>query len=178
MTRPSLDARLTEEEFRRWYWLRAELAVFARERGVAASGSKQDLADRIAASLAGRPQPLITRLRVTAQLQGPLTDDTPIPPGQRSNQRLRAWFVERIGAGFRFDATMRAYLLDGGHTLGEAVEHWHATRDPGPKPIAEQFELNRFARHWHAEHPHGDRENMLAAWRRHRALPRDARAAG
>ncbi|MCJ1698431.1 hypothetical protein MT356_01770 [Rathayibacter festucae] len=44
-----------------------------------------------------------------------------------------------------------------------------------PRPIDPRFELNRFTRAWHAEHPDGDRSGLLAAWQEYRALPADAR---
>ena len=166
---------MTEFEFRRWYWLREELVAFARVLGVSPAGSKRELADRIADALAGRPIRRVTTARTGVQLEGPLTESTVIPVGQRSTQLLREWFEERIGPRFRFDATMREYLAGGGATLGDAVAHWHASRGGGPKPLEPQFELNRFTRAWHAEHPGGTRDELLAAWRVYRALPVEAR---
>ena len=48
--RPPLTAELTGAELRRWYFLRDELAAFARRLGVSAAGGKQDLTDRLAAA--------------------------------------------------------------------------------------------------------------------------------
>ena len=53
--RPPLTDKLSGAEFRRWYWLKDELSGFARSLGVTAAGSKQVLAERIAARLDGRP---------------------------------------------------------------------------------------------------------------------------
>jgi hypothetical protein len=53
--RPPLTDRLSGAEFRRWYWLKDELAGFARSLGVRATGSKQVLTDRISAKLDGLP---------------------------------------------------------------------------------------------------------------------------
>ncbi|WP_141898293.1 SAP domain-containing protein [Paramicrobacterium agarici] len=52
--RPALSAALSEQEFRRWYWLKEELQRFARSLGVSASGSKDVLSARIAAHLSDR----------------------------------------------------------------------------------------------------------------------------
>ena len=89
----------------------------------------------------------------------------------RSDQVLRAWFVEQIGPGFRFDGPMRTFIAEGGRTLGDAVDHWYAIRHRGPQEIEPQFELNRFGRAWRAAHPGSTHTLMLAAWAHHRALP-------
>lgn len=62
---------------------------------------------------------------------------------------LREHFRREIGPAFTFDAAMRTFISDGnGRTLGEAVAHWHATRDAAsrPQPIGPQFELNAYLR--------------------------------
>lgn len=113
-----------------------------------------------------------------AALTEPLTAATVIPAGQRCSQQLRAFFTAEIGAGCRFDAAMRYFIADGaGRTLGDAIQHWHATHAEEPREIGAQFELNRFLRDWHAAHPGAGREAALAAWRDHRSRPVDGRAA-
>ncbi|MEU7555004.1 hypothetical protein AB0B01_22130 [Streptomyces sp. NPDC044571] len=70
---------------------------------------------------------------------------------------------------------MRDYVAGhAGHTLAEAVAHWHDTRGRAAEPpeIGAQFELNRFLRDWHTRHPDGTRREALAAWQVHRARPR------
>ena len=100
-----------------------------------------------------------------------------IPAGQRCSQELRAWFKERIGPDFHFDAEMRAFFAgaDGTQTLAGAVEHWHRTRGSVPGEIGTQFEYNRFTRAWHSAHPGGTREALLAAWTLYRSRPVDER---
>jgi len=89
---------------------------------------------------------------------------------------LREFFEAELGPSFIFDRVMRSFISNGvGRTLGDAIHEWHSTRGAMPKPIAEQFELNRFTRRWHAEHPVGGRAELLAAWRVYRSLPEDAR---
>ncbi len=81
--------------------------------------------------------------------------------------------------GFAFDETMRSFVAQGaGRTLGEAVAHWHATREEAarPSPIGAQFELNAFLRRRRSTHPGEGREAALAAWREYRSRPVDQRA--
>jgi len=84
----------------------------------------------------------------------------------------RPYLTERLGPRFRFDAHVREFVAAGaGRTLDELVAHWEATRTAPPRPIASQFELNRFLRRWHLDHPGRSHAAALAAWRAYRARP-------
>ncbi|MFF3323784.1 DUF6434 domain-containing protein [Streptomyces sp. NPDC002889] len=181
-TRPLLTAALPGSELLRWYWTLAELTRLARSMRVPATGGKAALTARLAAALDGAPLPVMVRAvparrpRAAAQLAAPVGAGTVIPEGQRCSQVLRAYFAREIGPAFHFDAFMRAFIADGaGRTLGEAVRHWHDTREAaaGPQEVGAQFEFNRFVRKWHAGHPSGTRAEALDAWREHRARPRN-----
>jgi hypothetical protein len=177
--RPSLFEVGTGAELTRWYWLKTELIGYAREQGIVSTGSKADLIERIAAHLDGRPLAPAAAGRPSAgsaQLSGPLDADTVIPAGQRASRALRAYFIDAVGPSFRFDDAMRTFIADGaGRTLGEAVDHWNATRDRPRTDIGAQFEFNRFIRDWHRDHPSGTRAGARAAWARYRSLPVDRR---
>lgn len=109
--RPPLSDALSETEFTRWYWTMAELQPFARTIGIASSGPKAAWTDRIAAHLAGRPEPQRVGALEPAsmQLTGELSRATRIPKGQRSTTHLRAFFDTEIGSSFRFNGHMRAF---------------------------------------------------------------------
>lgn len=167
---------MAEAEFRRWYWTMAELQPFARRLGVAARGPKLDLVERIAARLAGREITEQTPVRSAGpQLRGPLDRATVIPPGQRSTSVLRAFFEAEIGPSFRFDGHMRAFLADGGATLGDAIAHWHTTRGTPMPNTPASLEFNAFTKEWHRQHPDGTADACRAAWQRYRNQPRDRR---
>ncbi|MFJ8015665.1 DUF6434 domain-containing protein [Streptomyces sp. NPDC096339] len=183
-SRPSLTPHLTGAELLRWYWTLAELSALAREMGLSAGGGKVAVTARLAAALDGVPEPAAAPLaperpvarRTGRQLAAPVDGRTVIPPGQRCSQVLREYFTREIGPGFHFDAFMRDYIAGhAGHTLAEAVAHWHTTRARAaePREVAAQFEFNRFLRAWHADHPGGTRGEALDAWKAHRARPRD-----
>ena len=46
--RPELKKDLNVKDFRDFYWLKEELQTFCRDSGMSASGSKIEIADRIA----------------------------------------------------------------------------------------------------------------------------------
>ena len=177
--RPPLDHALSGSELMRWYWLKDELTSFARTLGVRTTGGKDVLAARIAAALDGAPyqEPRRSSSVATKKLDGTLTSSTVIPRGQPCSQAVRAWFVSQVGPSFGFDAAMRQFFADtdGSQTLQDSLDHYHATRNSGPKEIDSQFEYNRFTRSWHQAHPNGSRTELLAAWQRYRATPSDKR---
>ncbi|SJM44887.1 hypothetical protein FM102_01070 [Corynebacterium glutamicum] len=90
---------------------------------------------------------------------------------------VRAWFIEQVGATFRFDAEMRAFFseTDGTQTMNDALDYYRETRDRGSKPIDPQFEYNRFSRSWYQADPTGRREDLLHDWQEYRSLPLDQR---
>ncbi len=152
-SRPLLSTDLSEQEFLRWYWLKAELADFAREIEVRATGSKELLTARIGARLAGREfkEPTPPTASTGRQLTAPLSPTTVIPAGQRCSQVVRTWMLEQIGSSFHFDAPMREFFAqaDGTKTMQDAIDHFAATREQATKSIDRQFEYNRFTRAWH-----------------------------
>lgn len=176
-TRPALQASMSGAEFARWYWLKEELQAFAKTLDVRATGSKQVLAERIGAHLERRSftEPP-ARSKNGPQLGGLLSAGTVIPAGQRCSQEVRGWFETQV-KGFRFDAAMREFFeeTDGTQNLGDALEHWHATRDGEKRSISAQFEYNRFTRAWHAQHPDSTRDEVIAAWSDYRSRPIDER---
>ena len=107
-----------------------------------------------------------------------MTRATVLPVGQRCTQQLRRSCEAEVGSGFRFDAAVRAFVAaaDGSTTVGELLDHRQRARTSPPTEIAPQFELNRFARRWHLEHPGETRQAALVAWRHHRDLPLEQRA--
>ncbi len=173
--RPALTPALSGAELRRWYWTLAELTALARALEIPTSGGKAALTERLAAALDGEPVPPAPPRRTRGpQLTAPVHGGTVLPPGQRCSEVLRAWFTATIGPAFRFDGPMREFVAGGaGRTLDEGVAHWRATRGAPATEIAPQFELNRFLRARRSSHPGESRSAALAAWRLHRARPRD-----
>lgn len=174
VSRPALTAALAEREFVRWYWLKSELVDFCRAEGLPSVGSKQALAGRVAARLAGRPVP-----RPVAA--GPLHDRMPqrfsaatvIGRGWRLTRSLRGYFVGVHGARFRFNAVLRAFIYRGeGRTLSEASDCYRRSLAAGPGPIAEQFEYNRHMRDFFRRNPGATRAEALASWWGRRGAPR------
>lgn len=175
-SRPALSPEMDAAEFSRWYWTVAELRPFAQTLGVSSAGVKAELSARIAAALRGDAPTVAPASPARQRLTPPLTRATVIPAGVVLSRELRDWFVAEIGPQFHSDQHMRDFLRTGaGRTLGDAVDHWYATRDAPRPEIGAQFELNRFTREWRSANPGGSREELLAAWAQYRATPSDLR---
>ena len=130
---------------------------------------------RIEAALAGEPLPESPKKK-RSRLEGDLSRETVIPEGIVLSRHLRTWFEVELGPGFRSDRHLREFLRTGaGKTLGDAVDHYLATRDSGLGEIDPQFELNRFTRLWWKANPDGSREDLKRAWIEYRATPAENR---
>jgi len=173
MSRPALIANLEASEFLRWYWLKADLIAFCRERGLPTAGSKQEITQRVAEHLAGRAVPTVRSLRrATSSMPDEFTPNTVIGPGWRCSQQLRLFFEAECGKGFRFNAALRSFIATGaGQPLSEAVRAYKASLQDGPQPIAGQFEYNRHMREFKAQHPGSSHKQAVAAWWVKRGTP-------
>jgi SAP domain-containing new25/Domain of unknown function (DUF6434) len=178
--RPALSSDLSSAEFLRWYWLKSELLQFARSHGVGTAGDKPALTQRIALFLAGADVPgqqkHAARMTVSTRIAEPSTLDTVIGARQAASQQLRAFFVQVIGHRFSYDIHMRTFLAsDRTKTLGEAVDHWYASRGSLKPETLPQLEFVRFTKAWHVSNPNSSQVECRAAWKRHRSLPVDQR---
>jgi hypothetical protein len=180
--RPSLSPALAAKEFRRWYWLKEELIAFAKQERLSTTGDKPTLANRIELFLSGLDPKIASattqaaRQTVSKRLAEPLTPATVLGPKQASSQQLRRYFKQAIGPSFSYDIHMRTFLAsDHTKTLGEAVEHWHASRNAMKPDTLPQLELVRFMKAWHQANPTGTQMECRAAWQRYKDLPIDER---
>jgi hypothetical protein len=172
MPRPALTPQLSSDEFRRCYWLKEELAAYCRQQHLPTGGSKWDLTQRIAQSLAGEkhlaePAKQPTR---TANMPKTFTRNTVIGPGWRCSQELRAFFEREIGPRFHFDAIMRQFIHQGsGQTLDAAIRAWQAAQsNPEVRTIGPQFEYNQHIRDYFQAHPGGSLAEAIRAWQERR----------
>ncbi len=176
--RPALVRTLAPDVFLDWYWLKSELAKFCRAEKLPAHGSKAELTQRIAAYLeTGKRVEARPPSRPVRNMPASFTLETVIGPGWRCSGDLRRFLQQHLGAGFRFDAVMRDYVLRRpGSTLAQAIAASETARaSPGASDILPQFEFNRFTRSYREAHPSASREDVVRAWKAHRGKPRSSR---
>jgi len=164
-TRPRLSTTLHPREFAAWYWLRSELADFCRQQGLQTSGTKEQLAQRIAALLRGE-QKSPTKALKTARGVMPASFSlrTRIGPGWRCSRELSEFLKQHCGRGFRFNAPVRDYVHHRiGATLAEVVKCYQLTAK-SKRQIEPQFEYNRHVRDFYRANPGASKQQMLEAW--------------
>lgn len=166
MQRPELSIHLSEIEFQRWYWLKAELQGFCRAQGLATSGGKLQLSARIGAFLSSRPhQEALSPRPKSVAMPAVITPETIIGEGWRCSQTLRHFFESHLGAGFAFNGPLRRFIKERvGSTLADALAHYRQSLVAGPQPIASQFEYNTHMREYHRRHPSSPHAEAVAAW--------------
>lgn len=189
--RPVLSGEMSVEEFRNYYFLKEELVRFCREKGLSTGGSKAELTERVARFLGGLPgddgiavcgrssgrrvsQNGALRPRAASRDEF-LSEESVIEDGFVCSERHRAFFREKIGAGFRFVVPFQRWLrANAGRTYGEAIEAYREIMRVGgsSSEIGEQFEYNRYVRDFFADNrgKYGLREAIIC-WKYKRDLP-------
>jgi hypothetical protein len=171
MSRPRLHGSLSSSEFAAWYWLKKELIDFCRTVGLPASGSKQEIAQRIALWLDDKdPPPVQLRKRDVMPVIFELT--TVVGTGWRLTKALRGFFENECGKRFHFNGALREFFAtqaNAGKTLADAVKVYQdSLQKDAITTIAPQFEYNRHCRDFFANHPGATRAEAIAAWRKKR----------
>ncbi len=174
-SKPKLNKQIDLIHFKNHYWLKAELINFCREQGIAATGSKKALEERIETfiSLGIKTKALPKKETGDRDSKKPITRDTPVV-NYKNDAATRQFFVEQIGPSFRFNAYLRQFtdrknVIDKNVTYGDLVEGWMREEarknDPSFKTeIGDQFEYNRFTRDFFASEKGKTRADAIAAW--------------
>jgi len=175
MTRPPLTKKILINDLTGYYWLKEELAAYCRENDISASGSKQELFDRVRLYIeTGEKTAAYGKVR--GSMPKVFTRQSVIGPGWHCSQEIRYFFENEIGASFHFDGIMRNLIYNGvGMTLDEVIESWNSSRESSSpkKEIAPQFEYNRHMRAYFAEHKGATLADAIEAWKKLKALNRD-----
>ena len=96
--RPELNKNLSGAAFREWYWLKEELTAFLKENGLPATGSKTELADRIACFLdTGKVDAPKLARKASPKPVGDITLDTTIEENFVCAEKHRAFFKTQLG---------------------------------------------------------------------------------
>jgi len=172
--RPKLDPKMSVQEYKSYYWMAADLARFARQLGLRASGPKLKLSARIERRLRGLPDPhdpAATPTKGPRDSDRPLTRDTPVV-NYKSDQKTRRFFEKQIGPEFHFTYHLNQWRLARRKlTYGDLVDEWVAERkrrrsEGYQAPMAEQGKYNRFIRDFFADKKNQGKSlgDAAAAW--------------
>ena len=150
----ALGSGMNPDDLRSFYWLKTELAAFARRLGLPAEGHKPELLMRIERRLRGLPEPQERGRRRAddGRDSDKLLERSSPVVNYKSDDRTRAFFASQIGPHFHFTYHLNQYRLAKKRlTYGDLVDEWLAeyarrkTRDY-KAPIASQGEYNQYVR--------------------------------
>lgn len=171
---------LSGDEFRRWYWTKAELVEIARELGLRTGGTKFLLVDRIAASLDGVELTEPARHRPTSRFdwsREDLTPDTPLTDSYRNTDNVRRFLQANTRHPFRFSIDFMAWTkANVGATLRDAAvfadELFEAKRDGRHvQAIPAGNQWNAYLRAFMADNPDRSAADARACWAAVRSRP-------
>ncbi len=167
--KPVLERNMDSCIFRSYYYLKEELAAFCRKEGLQTTGSKTELAERIATYLETGKK---TRISYKSHRQpGPLThisNETEIEPDFVCSEKHRSFFKQIIGKSFSFNVPFQKWLKsNAGKTYQDAIEAYHQIQEEkkkGKTTIGQQFEYNTYIRDFFADNPDKSLQDAINCW--------------
>lgn len=166
-SRPELSSRMSSITFREYYYSREELVDFCRTVGLAVSGNKVEIGERIICFLdTGEKLSPAQEVR-NRQTVGTITPEDVIEENIVCSERHRAFFRDHIGSRFTFNVEFQKWLkLHAGSSYADAIEVWYALKaDKRKKPIDSQFEYNRYIRDFFAANPGMTLQDAIRCWK-------------
>jgi len=166
--RPELNKDLDSKVFLDYYWLKDELVVFCRENGLPASGSKQEITERIAVFLDSGEIVRSASVQKTGKV-GEITPDSIIEPDIVCSEKHRAFFRKQIGKSFSFNVAFQKWLkTNAGKTYKDAINAYHEIIESKKKTktkIDSQFEYNTYIRDFFADNKGHTLEDAIKCWK-------------
>lgn len=178
--RPALTKNISLENFRDYYWLKAELSAFCRNNKISPTGSKKDLQKRIEHYLKtgiklGNNKKNST-LKNHSKSDDPISLEKQIPANYKNDKFHRKFFKSVIGERFKFNVPFMEWIKSSpGKTYKEAVNEWlriESEKKSGKKyKIASQFEYNQYTRDFFRDNPSKSRKDAITYWKYKKCLP-------
>ncbi|SDL28081.1 hypothetical protein SAMN05421823_10593 [Catalinimonas alkaloidigena] len=179
-----LDSGITLKEFKKHDWLKTDLMSYCRDHQLSASGSKEELEQRIINHLTVgerkvRRRSMNTKTRVTRpkrarqKLEKPSLK-TVITPDFRGSQVNRQFFRSILGPQFRFTTRLTRWMrANVGKTFGDAIQEYQREQEDRQKGVyrpqaGPQARYNQFIRDYREAHPEATFKEAIAAWHRHK----------
>ncbi|MCL2142671.1 MAG: SAP domain-containing protein [Methanomassiliicoccaceae archaeon] len=173
--RPVLSNNTDPKIFGEYYYLKEELTAFCRSNGLQTTGSKAELTERVRTFLSTGERTVIKRTGRNASNTGAVTEGTVIGPGVVCSQRLRDFFLDKIGSSFKFNIEFLKWLRsnpestysDAVTAYGEILEERKGKRSI----IGRQFEYNTYIREFFDENPGMTLDDAIRCWKHKKSLP-------
>jgi len=182
--RPTLDKKITVNDFKDFYWLKKELVEFCKVEGLKRTGGKIEIAKRIEHYLSTRKKQVEQKIIKTKQSKfdwntESLTLKTVISDSYKNTENVRNFFEKQIGKKFKFNVKFMNWMKSNeGKTLNEAIVEWKRIEiekktNQQPKDIDPQFEYNRYLRDFLLDNPDKSRKTGIELWKIKRSMRGD-----
>lgn len=167
--KPVLERNMDSCIFRSYYYLKEELAAFCRKEGLQTTGSKTELAERIATYLETGQK---TRISYKSHKQPSpiihITKETGIEQDFVCSEKHRSFFKQIISKSFSFNVPFQKWLKsNAGKTYQDAIEAYHQIQEEkkkGKTTIGQQFEYNTYIRDFFADNPDKSLQDAIKCW--------------
>lgn len=170
--RPDLDVGLRPETFREYYYLKEELQTFCQEQGLAKSGSKAELNERIEHFLRTGNKLTKTMKKDRTLRTEELTLESMIEENIVFSEVHRAFFKKELGDFFTFKVAFQNWLKqNAGKTYREAIAIYPEIAAQKPKKIDSQFEYNTYVRDFFSDNKGRSLQEAIACWKYKKAQP-------
>lgn len=165
----NLEKNMDSSIFKSYYYLKEELAAFCRKEGLQTTGSKTELAERIATYLETGQK---TRISYKSHKQPSpiihITKETEIERDFVCSEKHRNFFKQIIGKSFSFNVAFQKWLKsNAGKTYLDAIEAYHQIQEEkkkGKTTIGQQFEYNTYIRDFFADNPDKSLQDAIKCW--------------
>ncbi len=181
--RPELNAKISIQDFRNYYWHKEELMDFCRFLNLSTRGGKIELEKRIEKFLqTGESESHQKKKSKTSKFDWStekLTLKTEITDSYRNTKNVREFFKIQIGDNFKFNVKFMDWMKTAqGKTLGDAVEQWilitnEMKANKKEKQIAPQFEYNTYIRDFFKDNPDKSLNDAIKCWKVKKTKPGD-----
>ena len=182
MSRPELNDKISIDAFISFYWLKEELTAFCKIKGINATGSKVELAERIESFLSTGKIPVPANTKTNKPIStfnwntAVLSLNTTLTDNYKSTENVRAFLTSQVGKHFHFTVDFMTWAKQNkGKTLADAINEWNRQynlkKDKNYKSeIAPQFEYNRYMRAFLADNPDKTTKDAMMFWKLKSAL--------
>lgn len=181
--RPELNKKISIQDFKNFYWVKAELVDFCRSENLDKRGGKIELTNRIEKFLVtGQREPFQVTVLKTSRFDWnaeKLTAETEITDNYQNTENVRFFFKHQIGDKFKFNVKFMNWMKSAqGRTLGDAIEKWisitnEMRSDKSHKQIAPQFDYNTYIRDFMKDNQDKTLQDAINCWKIKKSKPGD-----
>ena len=175
MKQPELNDKLSVTDFKDFYRLKKELTDFCKSKGISATGSKQELTERIITYLqSGKITKTVPAQQTISKFDwnnAVITLDTIITDNYRNSENVRAFMKRETGSHFRFNTLFMNWMKQNtGKTMRDAVTAWkqiyELKKDKNyHTTISSQFEYNTYIRDFLADNKDKSLKEAIQCWK-------------